>query len=432
MHYLKVLKKSHHYILERSKRNNGFTLIEVLASIALFTLVAVLGMTLVVGAQGSQKQIETGLTLQRSTNLLLMDLRQQYAEQVEAAPDTNAPIALAVNPSENIKVTELIVNGQDISQEPTVIRDITAGESVRISLTTEDLSHTTVETEENRENYVGPQTLSIDTVFNTAMTNNTSMALTPVSDFEWEYTDETETAVRILKYTGSSTSVGIPNTIKDTPVTEIGDSSFSTYIETPTGPRPDPDAILIENVKIPNTVTHIGNAAFLGNSITNIDLPDNLEHIGSYGLAFNALTTIDIPDSVTYIEGLAFMSNKLKDVTLPTGINTLKVATFDGNEIENITIPPNVKNIDGIVFSGNNLKNITIPNTVETVAISAFINNNFGTITIQGPNTNINKWHPGVNDRQNITVRVPKNSSAFDDITKLNKDGSGNINIVEY
>jgi hypothetical protein len=75
-----------------------------------------------------------------------------------------------------------------------------------------------------------------------------------------------------------------------------------------------------ESYAIPNTVTSIGNNAFLGCSLTNVTIPNSVTNIGSEAFAQTGLTSVTIPKKVTSIGEYAFDS-----------CSALKSVFFEGN-----------------------------------------------------------------------------------------------------
>lgn len=92
----------------------------------------------------------------------------------------------------------------------------------------------------------------------------------------------------------------IPKYYKGKPVVAIGANAFSTGFGS--------QSSLITSISIPDTVTSIGDSAFVGcTGLTSIVIPDSVTSIGD--LAFSScagLTSIVIPDSVTSIGDSVF------------------------------------------------------------------------------------------------------------------------------
>ncbi len=103
-----------------------------------------------------------------------------------------------------------------------------------------------------------------------------------------------EGTVCITGYSGSETSLEIPESLAGYPVTCIGDGAFSGNID-------------LESIAFPSTLTQIGDEAFCGcSSLVRPDLPLGLTDIGDgafYGV--NGLS-VYLPRSVTHIGADAF------------------------------------------------------------------------------------------------------------------------------
>ena len=83
----------------------------------------------------------------------------------------------------------------------------------------------------------------------------------------------------VLGYNGSLNNLVIPSQINGANVTRIADSAFESVGLTGT-------------LTLPNTLTHIGQRAFMGNSLTSITIPNSVTLIGNYAFANNTnLTT---------------------------------------------------------------------------------------------------------------------------------------------
>ena len=125
--------------------------------------------------------------------------------------------------------------------------------------------------------------------------------------------------------------------------TEIPDNAFNF-------------AVCLASIKIPSTVTKIGNSAF-----------DS-----------SGLSSIDIPDSVTQIGELAFhVCSRLKIVTIGKGLTTIPKNCFAASpELESVQIGENVQTIGENAFQECGLKEVIIPDSVKIIEACAFINNN--------------------------------------------------------
>ena len=86
-----------------------------------------------------------------------------------------------------------------------------------------------------------------------------------------------------------------------------------------------------QNTEIPNSVTAIGNGAFMGNSgITSITIPNSVKTIYNGAFAYcTELTSVGIPNSVTTIDKSAFaFCDKLSTVSIGSGVTKIEDRVF--------------------------------------------------------------------------------------------------------
>ncbi len=172
----------------------------------------------------------------------------------------------------------------------------------------------------------------------------------------------------LLKYNGTGGDVVIPDTVRyisDAFYTEYG----SLYLEKEKN-------ININSVKIPDSVTTIGEYAFYNcTTVTSIDIPDTVTTI--LDKAFydcEKLSDITIPDSVTYIGKSAFVRCKsLTDITIPADVDGINEMSFGlCTELTSVAIPEGAVYIEEFAFSDcYKLTDITIPDSVTYINESA-------------------------------------------------------------
>ncbi len=168
-------------------------------------------------------------------------------------------------------------------------------------------------------------------------------------------------------------NVVIPEKINEQTITAIGDTAFMSSN--------------LESVTMPDTITTIGSYAFYGNSLTSVTIPNSVTTIGEYAFENNSLVSITLGSSLTTIETYAFSSNNLASITIPNSVTTIGNYAFFDNKLTSVTLGNSVTAIGEYAFSNNNLTSITIPNSVTTIGSYAFTFNPLEYVLInQGSN----------------------------------------------
>lgn len=169
---------------------------------------------------------------------------------------------------------------------------------------------------------------------------------------------------------------GCKNTVIPNTVTKIGDSAFLGCTE-------------LKNIIIPNCVTEIGSAAFqYCNNLKRIIIPNSVTKIGNDAFkGCSLLTTITIGDSVTEIGFNAFynctrlikvvVSDIAAWCNISFGDNPLSYAhhlySDENTEITNLIIPNSVTSIGEKTFKDcTGFTSVAIPNCVAEIGDSAF------------------------------------------------------------
>ena len=128
---------------------------------------------------------------------------------------------------------------------------------------------------------------------------------------------------------------------------------------------------------IPNSVTEIGNFAFLKcTSLSSINIPNSVTIIGNGAFQkCKNLKFIYIPDSVTYIGYSAFYNcENLESINIPDNITYIDKCTFkDCTNLKSINIPDSVTEIRDWAFRNCiNLTSINMSKNIECICENAF------------------------------------------------------------
>ena len=135
------------------------------------------------------------------------------------------------------------------------------------------------------------------------------------------YTKDAEKNITITGYKGNATSVDLRVLNQDgNKVTAIGERAFSRTA--------------ITSIDIPETVTYIGENAFLEcKGLTEITLPSQLTTIGNGAFSYCCLSEVTIPKNVTSIPANAFSYERsLKKVTFLSPDTTIPVQGWSSQD----------------------------------------------------------------------------------------------------
>ena len=191
------------------------------------------------------------------------------------------------------------------------------------------------------------------------------------SDESWFTVNSTGETITGLTDTGKTqTELVIPYEINGKKITKLEG----------TGSLPPPSILngnnVITKIIIPNSVTSIGDFAFIGSSLTSINIPNSVTSIGLNAFeSCSSLTSINIPNSVTSIESFAFDGcTALTKIEIPNSVTSIGTFAFSNcSSLTSINIPNSVTNIGDIAFSDcTSLTSINIPNSVTSIGHVAF------------------------------------------------------------
>lgn len=129
-----------------------------------------------------------------------------------------------------------------------------------------------------------------------------------------------------VTYNGSSYN----NDYEDVIIPETVTHDGSTYSVTSIGESAFYDSKLT-SIKIPNSVTAIGNSAFaFCTSLTSLEIPNSVTSIGSYAfIECSSLASIEIPNGVTYIDEWVFLNcTSLTSIEIPNSVTSIGSSAF--------------------------------------------------------------------------------------------------------
>ena len=129
---------------------------------------------------------------------------------------------------------------------------------------------------------------------------------------------------------------------------------------------------------VPQSVTSIGEYAFGGDipSLKTVIIPDTVTEIGNGAfMDFYGLEYIDIPTSVTEIGDNAFNGcSQLASITIPNSVTEIGASAFRlCSSLQSVSLTEGLKSIGDYAFSGAyELSNIKLPNSLNDISPTAF------------------------------------------------------------
>jgi hypothetical protein len=187
-----------------------------------------------------------------------------------------------------------------------------------------------------------------------------ALRITPRSAYQtvpedWLYRAEDAYNITITGYTGTATTLPIPNEIEGLPVTKIGNGAFFNKTN-------------LTEVIIPNTVTAIEREAFRGClNLTRITIGNSVISIGAGAFACCAsLTSVTIPNRVISIEwGAFFFFTSLTSVTIGKSVTYIGASAFANcAKLINVTF-------EGAIPSNRFLPDVQFPGNLQAVYFTA-------------------------------------------------------------
>ena len=136
----------------------------------------------------------------------------------------------------------------------------------------------------------------------------------------------------------------------------------------------------VEELVIPDGVTEIKSGAFsMGKDITSLKIPNSVTSIGDNCFQYSNLSSLEIPNGVTYVGYGSFKFNQnMTSVTIPNSVTFIGGWAFGGcKALTSVAIPNSVTEILDYTFeSCTGLNSVIIPSTVTSISVNAFQNCN--------------------------------------------------------
>lgn len=177
----------------------------------------------------------------------------------------------------------------------------------------------------------------------------------------------------------------VDNVVVNEGITRICADAFSGGIEGNSG-TPQYDFQYTENIRLPDSVTEIGDEAFsYCYALKELKLPENVRKIGkSAFMECKKLKRIEFPDKIERLsEGLCSYCEKLEEVKFGKNTSIIEPAAFENTNLKNVKLPHSLQKIDFLAFAYcRNLSSVDIPNGVKSIGDDAFFACNLKSVTI--------------------------------------------------
>lgn len=227
-----------------------------------------------------------------------------------------------------------------------------------------------------------------DSNYHTVVYNNLIGTGWELSDFVFDGTKLVGWSEEGNKTRLENKKLVLPETNPETgeAITEIGDRAFKIPDDEVTQLKDSVDSPNgMETVKIPETVTKIGEKAFEYNNFKTLDFPDGLKTIAFHAFHGNKLEAVDIPENATDLGGGAFSENNITSIKLPSKLEKIPQGIFSMNiRLEHVDIPKTVTEIGDTAFAGARLTSLDIPKSVTKIGRKAFHLHHLTELTIPG------------------------------------------------
>lgn len=156
--------------------------------------------------------------------------------------------------------------------------------------------------------------------------------------------------------------------------TKTGTVSVEASTKAISGSIPIPESV--ENGDFTYSVTKVADFGFIEcGSLSGVKIPNSVTNIGNSAFAHSGLKNVIIPDSITSIDDHAFEDCvNLDSVKIPGKVTSLGAGAFYGcTSLTNVVLEEGLADIGPFAFGRAKLKSIEIPSTVTVIWYDAFI-----------------------------------------------------------
>ena len=136
----------------------------------------------------------------------------------------------------------------------------------------------------------------------------------------------------------------------------------------------------LTEVKLPESLKKIKEAAFCDTSLTEINFPSNLTEIDNGTFAkVNTLTEVVIPKNIKKISSDAFLEcSSLRKVRFHDELTEIGSEAFKNSGLTEVEIPTSLTEISEGCFANTKIKKVVIPKNIKKVGYYSFLNDYFG------------------------------------------------------
>lgn len=156
---------------------------------------------------------------------------------------------------------------------------------------------------------------------------------------------------------------------------------------------------LLTSVVIPFGIKTLGISFSGYKHLTEIIINGGVEEIADGALRNTSIASLNVPEGVTKIGNAAFMGcAALTEVILPKSLETIGISAFSGcTSLRKIELPEKIDTISEYLFTGcKNLHTVTLHPSIRTINLNAFINTGVKKINYLGTR----------DDWKNVSTRV--------------------------